>query len=255
MASPTRSFKHEYELYVEQEIENYKESVPRSALLSIGDEAVRSLAREQQLALTEMLLCDEVDRIIFKRLRLPAYRTWLARRRRALEKFRTPEHWGLRPEEPVVRSINTTTDTRVVVAGPSEDDAALYLAAQGCEVTTLDAGAGNVERVLAAAMAAGLAERLHAHVAALGDWAPDSPVHAVIASPAAFDGLSTAQRAQVIRALQSVTMDGGVHLVRTIVAGQQALSIDELRARYDGWQITVEAGAGAARTFIARKTA
>ena len=71
---PSRSLKHEYELYVEREIENYKESVPRSVLLSIGDDAVRALAGEQQFALTELLLWDEVDRIIFKRLRLPSYR-------------------------------------------------------------------------------------------------------------------------------------------------------------------------------------
>ena len=35
-----RSLKHEYELYVEREIEDYKDSIPRSAILSIGDEAV-----------------------------------------------------------------------------------------------------------------------------------------------------------------------------------------------------------------------
>jgi hypothetical protein len=255
MALPTRSLKHEFELYVEREIENYKESVPRSALLSIGDEAVKSLASAQQLALTEMLLCEEVDRIIFRRLRLPTYRTWLQRRRRALEKFKSPEHWGLRPEEALVRSISTAADTKVVVAGPSADDATLYLAAHGCEVTTLDAAVDNVERVMAAAEAAGLTARVHGHVAALAGWAPEEPVHAVVTSPAAFDGLSAGERAQVIRLLQSATMDGGVHLVRTIVAGQQALSIDELRARYDGWQISVEHGDGAERTFLARKTA
>ncbi len=37
---PQRSLRHEYELYVDEEIENYKESIPRSALLSVGDEAV-----------------------------------------------------------------------------------------------------------------------------------------------------------------------------------------------------------------------
>jgi len=72
MARPTRSLKYEYELFVEQEIENYKESVPRSVLLSIGDDAVSALSAEPQLALTELLLCEEVDRIIVKRLRLPA---------------------------------------------------------------------------------------------------------------------------------------------------------------------------------------
>ena len=38
-----RSLKHEYELYVEREIEEYKDSIPRSAILSIGDEAVSRL--------------------------------------------------------------------------------------------------------------------------------------------------------------------------------------------------------------------
>src|SRR5919107_1979856 len=117
-----RSLKHEYELYVEREIEEYKESVPRSTLLSLGDEAVALLAQEQQFALTELLLCDEVDRIISKRLRLPTYRTWLRRRRKALEKYRTPEHWGMRPEEPLVRSISTGNDTCVVVSGPCAGD-------------------------------------------------------------------------------------------------------------------------------------
>ena len=69
----TRSLRYEYELFVEQEIENYKESVPRSVLLSIGDEAVAALSAQPQLALTELLLCEEVDRIIVRRLRLPAY--------------------------------------------------------------------------------------------------------------------------------------------------------------------------------------
>jgi hypothetical protein len=86
---PTRSLQHEYALYVEREIENYKESVPRSVLLSIGDEAVRALAAQQQFALTELLLVEEVDRIIFKRLRLTAYATW---RKRRVNDCRIPGH-------------------------------------------------------------------------------------------------------------------------------------------------------------------
>ena len=44
-----RSLKHEYELFVEDEIENYKDSVSRSALLKIGDEAAASLRASEQL--------------------------------------------------------------------------------------------------------------------------------------------------------------------------------------------------------------
>jgi len=108
---------------------------------------------------------------------------------------------------------------------------------------------------MAAAEQAGLAARVHGCVAGLGTWAPAEPVHAVVTSPAAFDGLSDHERARVIAALQSVTLDGGVHLVRTIMAGQEALTIEELSTRYHGWQISVEPGDGAGRTFLARKTA
>src|SRR5215218_5178735 len=137
---PSRSLKHEYELYVEREIEDYKESVPRSVLLSIGDEAVRALADEQQFALTELLLWDEVDRIIFKRLRLPSYNTWRRRRVKLLEELRRPEHWGLSPDDVMVRAVQTdTADSRVLLAGGEMQTPALYLAANGCDVTTLSA--------------------------------------------------------------------------------------------------------------------
>ena len=54
-----RSLRHEYELFIEQEIENYKESIPRSALLAIGDEAAAKIASEPQFALTELLRVPE----------------------------------------------------------------------------------------------------------------------------------------------------------------------------------------------------
>src|SRR5258708_12847479 len=94
---PSRSLKHEYALYLDREIEDYKESVPRSVLLSIGDEAVQSLARQQQFALTELLLCAEVDRIIFRRLGLLSYSAWRQRRGTMLVDHPRPEHSARRP--------------------------------------------------------------------------------------------------------------------------------------------------------------
>ena len=100
MPRPTRSLQHEYERYLEQEIENYKESVPPSVLLSIGDDAVRALAEQQQFALTELLLVDEVDKIIFKRLRLPAYTTWRRRRLKLIDELRRRYRgWDVTVEE------------------------------------------------------------------------------------------------------------------------------------------------------------
>ena len=83
-----RSLKHEYELYVENEIENYKESVSRSAILKIGDEAAASLRSGEQFAMDELLLWAEVDRIIRKRLRIPAYGTWRKKRIKLLAEYR-----------------------------------------------------------------------------------------------------------------------------------------------------------------------
>ena len=250
---PARSLKHEYELFVEREIEDYKESVPRSVLLSIGDDAVQALAGQQQFALTELLLCDEVDKIIFARLRLPSYATWRKRRVKLMEELRRPEHWGLRPDDAVVRAAQTVAaESRVLIAGSSDENRALfYLAAHGCDVTAL-AEPADVQRVLDAAERAGLGERVHASAAGLDSWTPDAPLTAVIYTPAAFAGLGAAERARVIQVLQSATADGGLHLVQTIAAGKRApVSLDELRRRYQGWDVTVEEGAP--NTFLARK--
>jgi hypothetical protein len=249
-----RSLKHEYELFVDREIEAYKESVQRSVLLGIGDEAVASLAAQQQLALTELLVWEEVDRIIMRRLRLPQYRSWCRRRLRRLEKFRSPEHWGFAPDAPIVRAIGSAHDSHVLVTGTPSEGSALYLAANGCEVTALASEEDMLERVMAAAFDAGITARVHGCVADLASYAPAGPLTAVICTPAAFEGLSSAERARAIDVLQGATRDGGVHLVETIVAGQATLSMAELAERYAGWQVSIERPLGTGATFLARKS-
>ena len=250
---PSRSLKHEYSVFLDREIEDYKESVQRSVLLSIGDEAVRMMGAQAQMALTEMLLCDEVDKIIFKRLRLPRYDTWRRRRLKELVELRRPEHWGLSRNDPVVRAVEGVADaSHVLVAGNAVENPALYLAANGCDVTTLSAPE-EVQRVLDAAEQVGLGERVHATSASLTSFTPDAPLSAVIYTQAAFQGLSAAERARVIQVLQSATADGGVHLIQTIVAGKRAsMSLEELRKRYRGWDVTVDAGESS--SFLARKS-
>jgi predicted Fe-Mo cluster-binding NifX family protein len=253
-----RSLKHEYEEYVEREIEHYKESVPRHKLLSIGDEAVRELGEQPQFALTELVLCEVVDKIIMRRLRIPTYQTWRRRCFKTIEQFRRPEHWGLDPESPMVRAVAIDTEANVLVAGGNVEKASLYFAANGCDVITVETAADVVERVLNAAEAAGLTQRVRGCVTDIGHWTPDVPLNAVVCTPLAFAGLSHAERREVIELLQSATADGGVHLVETIVAGQEAISLAELRDRYVGWEITVERDRSVAdgpRSFLARKGA
>ena len=144
---PHRSLRHEYELFVEREIEAYKESVSRSVLLSIGDEAVAALAAEQQFALTELILWEEVDRIIMRRIGLPTFQTWRRRRLRRLAAYRRPEHWGFAPDAPIVRTAEALRESHVLVSGVPSEASALFLAANGCEVTTVETDEEAVERV------------------------------------------------------------------------------------------------------------
>ncbi len=252
---PPRSLKHEYELYVENEIENYKESVSRPAILKIGDEAAAVLRAQEQFAMDELVLWAEVDRIIRKRLRIPAYETWRRKRVKILEEYRRPEHWGIRPDGMLAREIHPPAESKVLVAGNEIDGAALYLAAHGCDVTALDSEANSLERVMNAAHAAGLTDKIQGHLADLSNWAPDSPLSAVICTSAAFANLSPEERIRAFEILQNATGDGGVHLVGTIVRGQRGVSVAELRRQYKGWTISVEEDSGTSRSFLAKKIA
>jgi hypothetical protein len=258
MATRTaRSFRHEYELFVEQEIENYKESIPRGAILAIGDEAAAKLAAEPQLALTEMLLLEEVDKIIAKRIRLPKYESWRKKRQKLHEEMRRPEHWGMSKNDALVRTVADAAKQKVtahvLVAGESAHRSTLYLAANGCDVTALDTQEEALERVMAAAVEAGLGERVHAYAAQLEHFTPtpDTSLRAVVCTLSALEHLSSDERARVIEVLQSATSDGGIHLVETIVAGSKA--IDELKATYRGWMVSVEPAVGDQAVFVARK--
>jgi hypothetical protein len=251
---PTRSLQHEYERYVEQEIEAYKESVPRSVLLSIGDEAVAALARAEQFTLTELIVWEEVDRIISRRLRLPSAPTWRRRRLKAIEELRRPERWGMSAKHPLVRGVKETPEGTALVAGAVDEGPTLYLAANGCHVTAIDEEPEAVDRVMHAALRAGLTDRIDARIGGLESWSPDSPLFAVIVSDAALATLSVDERQRVLETLQRATVDGGVHLVQAL-AGRERESLDELREFYHGWTVEVDQTSSKANAFLATKSA
>jgi hypothetical protein len=67
-----------YLAWIEDRIEDHKETLNRDELLQLGDEAVRALfaSPDGQYPLTEILLRDAVDTLLFHRLGLPSYRQW-----------------------------------------------------------------------------------------------------------------------------------------------------------------------------------
>ena len=249
-----RSLRHEYEVYTEREIEAYKESVSRQHLLGIAASAATSLEDQPQLGLRDVLLAAEVDRIIARRLKIPSFNVWTRRRLKNASEPKRPEYWGLRADTPLSHAIGTASGkARVIVSGARVQGSALYLAANGCNVTAIEPEADVVQRVLTAAQEAGLKSRIRGLTTELSAWNPDGPLAAVICTPAAFAGLSIFEREKVIALLQRATADGGVHLVETIVAGQEAISEEELKARYSDWDVSFVQEPGAAKTFLARK--
>jgi hypothetical protein len=249
---PTRSLQHEYERYVEQEIEAYKESVPRSVLLGIGDEAVAALARDEQFTLTELIVWEEVDRIIARRLRLPSATTWRRRRLKAIEELRRPERWGMSAKHPLVQGVKDAADGVALVAGDVDESPTLYLAANGCRVTAIDDEPEAVDRVMHAALRAGLTERIDARVGGLESWSPDAPLFAVIVSDAALATLTIEERHRVLETLQRATVDGGVHLVQ-VLAGRERESLDELRECYHGWTVQIDNNGSTTSALLATK--
>ena len=251
-----KSLRYEYELYVEQEIEYYKGSIPRVALLRIGDEAVTSLQQQEQTSFDEILLWAEVDRIIRNRLRVPAFNAWKRRRLRRLEEYRRPERWGLTNDGPLVCAIRTREHAHVLVAGARAEGPAIFLAANGCQVTALNDDPDLVDRVIHVAGEAGLISRFTQCVSALERFepAPDAPLSAVFCTSDALQRLPMHERTRVINTLKSATLDGGVHLVQTIAAGTSAaLSLDELTSQYTGWATSVVPDRNADQVFLARK--
>jgi len=77
-----RSLRRAYLEWVEERVEEFKDAIPRSRLLNIADEVVGDLrlSRGGQYQLTEVLLCDAMNRHLFQLLKLPGYRAWCEQR-------------------------------------------------------------------------------------------------------------------------------------------------------------------------------
>lgn len=108
--SSPRSLRRAYLEWVEEQVEEFKDSIPRSHLLSIAEAVVNELrvTRGGQYQLTELMLCGAVDRYLVRMLKLPGYRAWAAQRRAAAEPVRDPQIIPIReilPAAPAVAAI------------------------------------------------------------------------------------------------------------------------------------------------------
>lgn len=79
MTAPPSTPRQLYQAWIEDQIEEYKAALTRDELMDLADQAVKELfdSPDGQYPLTEILLRDAVDALLFERLRLPDYRQWL----------------------------------------------------------------------------------------------------------------------------------------------------------------------------------
>jgi len=248
-----RSLRSEYEEFIEQRIEEYKDGLPRSAILGIGDEAVQELARTEQYQLTEVLLQEQVDSIIRRRLRLPSYRRWRERHVALRAAQAQPSHWGLAPHDPVVVLADRIEDQDLVaVVGAADGACALFLAARGATVLVGDPDLAAIEGLENRAIAEQLGSRIECLVVPLDSWTPERALDGCVVETGALASLSAADRAELIRRLKAVTVAGGHHVVMPAVsaAGKTAaVSSDALRSLYADWAVArASAAAGKARS-------
>ncbi len=247
LSTPTRSLKHEYANYIDLEIEHYKDSISRDALMKLADDAVASMSTRAQLELSELVLCDAVNEQIMRRLKLPPYERWRRNRLKMLDQFRRADHWGLSVTQHLVDAVRPQEHPHVVVAGPHVEERTLFLAAHGAHVTAIGEQEDEalVSKVLVAAAQAGLSAHVVGCADGLDEWLPVVPVRAVIWHAQVLDALTPEKRVRVLAHLQDATAAGGVHYIEGVSSDlRRSAEIRSLIANYVGWQAPADTGDG-----------
>ncbi len=233
---PQPSLRLQYQEYLLQRIEAYKNSLPRDAILRLGDEAAEELqsATGGQFVLTEVMMLETVDRIIIKRLGLGSYRRWQNRLLKLRAGQREPTHWGLDPRHPITRVMpRIEKGDRVITVGGSTEPVACFIAAFDIPVTYLAGTLALVEGAEMRVAGESLAGQFQAFVVQLGEWLPPlDPACLVVLDSSTLADLSAGQRRRLINALKAHTVPGGVHL---LIPGEASTAPEAYLSHYTDW--------------------
>ena len=234
---PPPSLTHLYHEYVMQRIEAFKESVSRDELMRLAGEAKDGLEQpdEGQLVLTEVLMGEVVDQLIFKRLKLKTQKRFQQHVLKLMVAQKEPTHWGLDGVCPVVPLLQRLVPTdRVLVVGPGAEACACLLAAHEVDVVFWASDVGVVERLEQRLVTESLSARLLAQMVQFGDWLPTfpEPFDLVVVDLAALAELNSPTRFDALRALQAQTSPSGLH----VLLPSTALVPEAVFTFYDGWE-------------------
>jgi len=249
--------RQEYEEFVLQRIEDYKNQLSREQLLGLADEAVLELESgpDGQLVLTEVLVLEHVDRLIKKRLRLPGFRRWTAQHVRLRAAQREPTHWGLPADLPLDRVLDPLEpDDHVITLGSGAAGAAFLLAAHDIAVTALVESVETAEGMESKAADQALTRSVQVLAVQLG-WLPTDLAPAVVVlDPMVFATQDASAQVRAMSILRDATVQAGVHLVLPVDqrGAVRSLAPEALLNHYAGWQVSRGPRTGS-RWFIAVK--
>lgn len=238
---PPPSPKQQYHEWMMGRIEDYKNQIPRSELLRLGDEAAAELSGGsdgQQFLLTEVLMADTVDRLIARRLRLMSYSRWRQKHLKLRQAQKEPNHWGLDAGHAVAAMLpRIESGDQILTIGPAAEPAAYLLLAHDAGVTFIDEELGSIERVESRVAAEGLGREFCAYVTQLGEWLPalPQPVDLVVIDVSALARLPYARRRELIYQAQEVTRPGGVH---ALIPGETPSAPEGFLSHYPEWERT-----------------
>ncbi|UCG88994.1 MAG: hypothetical protein JSW71_10840 [Gemmatimonadota bacterium] len=253
-----QSLRQEYEEFILQRIEEYKDRLSRQDLMGIADEAVRELevGSEEQLVLTEVLVLEHVDRLIRRRLRLPSFRRWRDQHLKLRQAQCEPGYWGLHRETVLTELALRLDETdAALLVGGGATAPGLFLAAHGWPTLLMDSSLTTVEAAERRAASEGLAARFQALVVSLGSWFPDITPSLVVFDQSTVNALEAPTRNQLIDTLKALTKSGGVHHVQLLHQRHNATSLsdDILRNHYGDWSLSRSGQNRRRREFMAVK--
>lgn len=220
-----------------QRVEAFKNSMSRDELLRLGDEAVSEMQAtiEGQFMLTEVLMVDQVDRLIIKRLRLKSYPRWREQYLTLRAAQREPMHWGVDPGSPVARVLpRIEPGDSALVFGAGAEPATYLLAAHDAAVTFVAGSIGAVERVENRISSESLSSLFQAYVVQVGGGITSfvPRLQLAVVDAAELTPLDPERRRAVIEQIQALTEPGGVHALLPA----RGLAPHALRAMYEGWE-------------------
>jgi hypothetical protein len=233
---PLRSLRQQYDLYIMDRVEHYKNKISREELLRQADEAMIDLRVDEQFFLTEVLAQTVVDEFIKKRLGIRSFDTW----RKSFPKLRAaqrdPTHWGMDANH-LVASLAPRIEPGdpILVVGSGAESCAYLLAAYDSDVTFLDRDFGVVGRAEDRIATESLSSTFEAICVQFGKWLPciSGNYLLVVLDAGTLATLSPNERRVLLAELQSLTAPGGLH---ALVPDALGSGPEGLAGHYAAWQ-------------------